>query len=103
MSEFLRIKQGNGQIAEQQNRKDECNCRNQIHGLPQLLACLHVEKGNAKENHREEEHRYILHRKSRSICRVRALAPHSKPRTSVLTSVLKTVWLLKRLIARRNV
>jgi hypothetical protein len=62
MSEFLRIEQRDGQIAQKQNRKNECNCRNQIHGLPQLLACLDVEKGNAEENHREEKHRYILHR-----------------------------------------
>jgi hypothetical protein len=62
MSEFLRIKQRNGQVTQQKNGKDECNCRNQIHGLPQLLARLHIEKGNAEEDNREEEHRYILHR-----------------------------------------
>jgi hypothetical protein len=62
MSEFLRVKQRNSQIAQQQNGKDESNRRNQVHGLPQLLARLHIEKGNAEENHREEKHRYILHR-----------------------------------------
>jgi hypothetical protein len=92
MSEFLRIEQRNGQIAQQQNRKNECNCRNQIHGLPQLLACLHVEKGNAEENHREEEHRYILHRgitlPLQSGGRIDC-TPKRARRALVLTSALK--------------
>jgi hypothetical protein len=30
-------------------------------GLPQLLASLDVEKRQAEENYREQQHRYILH------------------------------------------
>jgi hypothetical protein len=62
MSEFLRIKEGNSQVSQQQNGKNESNRSNQIHGLPQLLACLHIQEGNGEEHRSEEQHRQILHR-----------------------------------------
>jgi hypothetical protein len=66
MSEFLRIKQGKGQIKQQKNGEDQRNCRDEIHGLPQLLARLDVEKRQAEKDRREEQHRHILHRMSRN-------------------------------------
>jgi hypothetical protein len=35
-------------------------------GLPQLLASLDVEKRQAEENYREQQHHHILHRSSHS-------------------------------------
>ncbi|HET6205218.1 MAG TPA: hypothetical protein VFD98_00330 [Terracidiphilus sp.] len=61
MSEFLRIKQRNGEIPQKENRKNECNQRNQIHVLPQFLERLDVEKRYPKEERGEEQHRHILH------------------------------------------
>jgi hypothetical protein len=53
MLELLREKQGGDEVAEQQNRQDQRNDRDGIHGLPQLLASLDVEKRQAEENCRE--------------------------------------------------
>jgi hypothetical protein len=64
MSEFLREEQGNGQVTQKQNGKNEGSYSNEIHGLPQLLASFDVEKRQAEENCREEQHRHILHRRS---------------------------------------
>jgi hypothetical protein len=61
MSEFLRIKQRNGEIPQKETRKNERNQRNQIHVLPQFLECLDVEKCHSKEERGEEQHRHILH------------------------------------------
>jgi hypothetical protein len=36
-----------------------------LHGLPQLLTSLDVQKRQAEENYREQQHRQILHRNSR--------------------------------------
>jgi hypothetical protein len=64
MSEFLREEQGDGEVNQKDDRQDERNCRNPVHGLPQLLACLDVEKRQAEEQRREENHREILHREN---------------------------------------
>jgi hypothetical protein len=71
MSELLREKQGDGQVTKQQDGQNERNDGNDVglHGLPQLLACLDVEKRQGEENYREQQHRYILHRRSRSSSR----------------------------------
>jgi hypothetical protein len=57
MSEFLRVKQGHRQVSQQQNGKNESNRSNQIHGLPQLLARLHIEEGNGEEHRSKKQHR----------------------------------------------
>jgi hypothetical protein len=41
-------------------------------GLPQLLACLDVEKRQGEENRREEQHRQILHEKPLFGAEIRA-------------------------------
>jgi hypothetical protein len=61
MSKLLREKQGCDEVAEQQNRQNQRKHGDDIHGLPQLLASLDVEKRQAEENYREQQHRYILH------------------------------------------
>jgi hypothetical protein len=64
MSKLLREKQGGDEVAEQQNRQNQRKSSDDIHGLPQLLASLDVEKRQAEENYREQQHRYILHSRS---------------------------------------
>jgi hypothetical protein len=67
MSEFLREKQGEGQITEKQhgqNQGNDCGDRVGLHGLPQLLAGLDVKERQAEENYREQQHRHILHSRS---------------------------------------
>ncbi|MGB6688778.1 MAG: hypothetical protein WBE76_13155 [Terracidiphilus sp.] len=67
MSEFLREKQRDDEIAEEQNRQYQRNRRNQIHRrLPQSLAGLDVKKRQAEENRREQQHDQVLHRFARS-------------------------------------
>ena len=63
MSEFLREEQRDGEIAQQKNGENESDCRNRIdvHGLPQLLAGLDVEKRQGEENSGEQQHHDILH------------------------------------------
>jgi hypothetical protein len=61
MSEFLREKQRGGEINQQQDRKQESHYSDEVHGLPQLLTGLDIEKGHSKENGGEEKHRKILH------------------------------------------
>jgi hypothetical protein len=63
ISEFLREKQGNGQVTKQEYGQNQGNDGDDVglHGLPQLLACLDVEKRQAEENYREQQHRHILH------------------------------------------
>jgi hypothetical protein len=63
MLELLREEQGDGQVTEQQDGKNQHNDSDDrdLHGLPQLLARLDVEKRQAEENYREQQHRYILH------------------------------------------
>jgi hypothetical protein len=67
MSEFLREEQGDGQVSKQQDGQNQDNDGDDVglHGLPQLLASLDVEKRQGEENYREQQHRYILHRSSR--------------------------------------
>jgi hypothetical protein len=57
MLELLREKQGGDEVAEQQNRQNQRESSDDIHGLPQLLASLDVEKRQAKENYGEQQHR----------------------------------------------
>jgi hypothetical protein len=66
MSEFLREKQGNRQIPQQQNGEDEGDPRDQIHELPQFLARLDVEKRQDEEDRSEKKHGNVLHRKPQS-------------------------------------
>jgi hypothetical protein len=68
MSEFLREEQGEDQVSKEQNGQNQRDEGDDVglHGLPQLLACLDVEKRQAEENYREQQHRYILHRSSRT-------------------------------------
>jgi hypothetical protein len=61
MSESLRVKQGGSEIDEHQDRKQECDDGDNVHGLPQLLTGLDVQKGHGKENDGVEKHREILH------------------------------------------
>jgi hypothetical protein len=67
MSEFLREEQGEGQITQKQHGQNQSNDggdRVGLHGLPQLLAGLDVEKRQAEENYCKQQHRHILHRRS---------------------------------------
>jgi hypothetical protein len=57
MLELLREKQGGDEVAQQQNRQNQRKHGDDIHGLPQLLASLDVEKRQAEENYREQQHR----------------------------------------------
>src|ERR1700691_4851643 len=61
MSELLRVKEGRAEVDEQQERKQEGDYGDEVHGLPQLLTGLDVKKGHGKENGGEEEHGQILH------------------------------------------
>jgi hypothetical protein len=63
MSELLRKEQGKGEVAQEQNGKNQGNdgCNVCLHGLPQLLTRLDVKKRQAEENYREQQHPYILH------------------------------------------
>ncbi|WP_348261517.1 hypothetical protein P8935_17150 [Telmatobacter sp. DSM 110680] len=61
MSEFLRVKQGGAEVDEQQDREQQSDNSDEIHGLPQLLTGLHIKKGHGKENGCKEEHGQILH------------------------------------------
>jgi hypothetical protein len=56
MLELLREKQGEGQVTKQQNGQNQRNYGDGIHGLPQLLACLDVEKRQGEENNGEQQH-----------------------------------------------
>jgi hypothetical protein len=61
MSELLRIEQRGCEVNQQQDRKQESYYSDEVHGLPQLLTGLDVEKGRDKENGSEKEHGQILH------------------------------------------
>ena len=61
MSELLRVEQGGAEIDKQQDRKQKGDYCDEVHGLPQLLTGLDVEKGHGKENCGKEEHDEILH------------------------------------------
>jgi hypothetical protein len=58
ISEFLREQQGKSQVTQQQdgNHQSESGHKVNVHGLPQLLAGLDVEKGHAEENGCEKQH-----------------------------------------------
>jgi hypothetical protein len=64
MLELLRKKQGKGQVSQQQDGENQRNYSDEVdvHGLPQLLAGLDVEKRQGEEDYREQQHPKILHR-----------------------------------------
>jgi hypothetical protein len=66
MSEFLRVQQGKGEVAEKEDGKNEGNTGDDIdlHGLPQLLAGHDVEERHGEKDNGEQQHGYILHRRS---------------------------------------
>jgi hypothetical protein len=68
MSEFLREQQRGNQVAEKQNGQHQCGACDgiELHGLPQLLAGLHICEGQGEEDDSEREHQQILHRGSHS-------------------------------------
>src|ERR1035441_1347931 len=70
--ELLRKKQGNGQVTKQENGQNQGSRGDKVdlHGLPQLLACLDVQERQGEENYRVEQHRQILHRGSRISRRI---------------------------------
>jgi hypothetical protein len=53
ISEFLREEQREDKVTKQEDGENECDYRDPIHGLPQLLARLDVEKRQDEENCRE--------------------------------------------------
>jgi hypothetical protein len=63
MSELLRIEQGDDQVTKKEDGKDERHHSNRVglHGLPQLLASLDVEKRQGEEDSGEQQHPKILH------------------------------------------
>jgi hypothetical protein len=63
ISEFLREKQRDGEVHHEKNRENQSGRRYPIHvhGLPQLLACLDVEKRQGEENDGEQQHHCVLH------------------------------------------
>ena len=59
MSKLLRKEQRESQVAQQQDRQNQCDYSDNVdvHGiLPQLLARLHVKKRKDEEDDSEEEH-----------------------------------------------
>jgi hypothetical protein len=59
MLELLREEQGDSQVSQQQDRKNQ-GCGGDyvdLHGLPQLLAGLDVKKRQDEENYCEQQHR----------------------------------------------
>jgi hypothetical protein len=63
MLKLLREQQGEGEITEQQNGKENGDHGQQwkMHGLPQLLAGFDVEEGHDEECGGEREHDGVLH------------------------------------------
>jgi hypothetical protein len=59
MSKLLREEQGESQVSQQQDGKNQGNGGDDVdlHGLPQLLAGLDVEERQDEESYREQEHR----------------------------------------------
>jgi hypothetical protein len=81
MSELLRIEQGGSEVNEQQDRKQKSDYRHEVHGLPQLLTGLDVEKGHGEESGGEEEHGEILHAKTLNSETHRAARAHAIPKS----------------------
>lgn len=61
MSKLLRVKQGDGEIDEQQDGAKKRECGDKVHGLPQLLTGPDVEKGHGEEDDGVEQHCDVLH------------------------------------------
>jgi hypothetical protein len=81
MSEFLRVEQGRGEITEKKDRNEKRDCGDDVdlHGLPQLLACLNVEKRHGEEDGCVKEHEQILHKNFQVLSvRGRGLAPGTR-------------------------
>src|ERR1039458_8370681 len=83
ISEFLREKQRDGEIHHEKNRENQSDCRDPIHvhGLPQLFACLDVEKRHGEENGGEEQHDCVLHTRSPSAGQYKACSISGKRKT----------------------
>ncbi|MGA9585058.1 MAG: hypothetical protein WBQ95_07000, partial [Terracidiphilus sp.] len=91
MSEFLRIEQRGAEVNQQQDRKQKSDYSDEVHGLPQLLTGLYVQKGSGKENGGEEEHREILHASTLDSEHHAATWAHAIPK-----SILRVGALLSR-------
>jgi hypothetical protein len=74
ISEFLREKQRDGEIHHEKNRENQSGRRYPIHvhGLPQLFACLDVEKRQGEKNGGEQQHHCVLHAGSPSTSQYQA-------------------------------
>jgi hypothetical protein len=63
ISEFLREQKRNGEVNQQKHGNEQRDCSDEVdlHGLPQFLASLDVEKRHGKENGSEKQHDQVLH------------------------------------------
>jgi hypothetical protein len=68
MSEFLREQKRDGEVNQQEHGNEQSDCGDEVdlHGLPQFLARLDVEKRQGEESTREQQHDKILHNNPRS-------------------------------------
>jgi hypothetical protein len=66
ISEFLRVKHRDCEIDQQEDGEDKTDGADdvEVHGLPQLLACLDVEKRQGEEGYGEQQHHCVLHSRS---------------------------------------
>jgi hypothetical protein len=78
MSEFLRVQQRGGKVSEHQERQHQRDDSDKVHGLPQLLTGLDVQKGHGKKNDGVEQHGEILHATSLDSKRHCAVQTDSK-------------------------
>jgi hypothetical protein len=78
MSEFLRVQQRGGEVNEHQDREHQRDDSDKVHGLPQLLTGLDVQKGHGKKDDGVEEHGEILHATSLDSERHSAIQATSK-------------------------
>jgi hypothetical protein len=69
MSEFLREQKRDGEVNQQEHRNEQRDCSDEVdlHGLPQFLARLDVEKRQGEESSREHQHEQILHSQSQIL------------------------------------
>jgi hypothetical protein len=58
---------------QQHEGEKQRDSRNPIHGLPQLVACLDVEKRHGEEDGGVDEHQQILHRRTPDSAQRRTL------------------------------
>ncbi|MGD0732907.1 MAG: hypothetical protein ABR956_16705 [Terracidiphilus sp.] len=91
MLELLREEQGENQVTEEQDGQNQRNDSDEVdlHGLPQLLASLDVEKRQDEKNHGEQQHHNILHFRSRSSARKAPINMVTQTTFDVHTSYLE--------------